>query len=83
MNCDLLKQYGLVSLEAIKCHAHCYFGEVAMTDNVPALDAMDIVDIAPSMDNTHKKIFYKRVRSNMIATVIKNNLTSDLGVVSC
>eukprot|EP00957_Ditylum_brightwellii_P042201 3195904-Ditylum_brightwellii.AAC.1 len=75
MNCDLLKQYGFVSLEAMKRHAQCYFGDGATTDNVPALDAMDIADITPSTDDANKRIFYKRVLSNMIATVIKNNLT--------
>eukprot|EP00957_Ditylum_brightwellii_P167668 12764279-Ditylum_brightwellii.AAC.1 len=38
---------------------------------------MDIADITPSTDDAHKRIFYKRVRSNMIATAIKNNLTSE------
>eukprot|EP00957_Ditylum_brightwellii_P068620 5209887-Ditylum_brightwellii.AAC.1 len=59
----------------MKCHTHCYFGDNAMMDNVPALDTMDITDITPSIDDAHKRTFYKRVRSNMIATAIKNNLT--------
>eukprot|EP00957_Ditylum_brightwellii_P077017 5853207-Ditylum_brightwellii.AAC.1 len=75
MNCDLLKQYGLLSLEAMKRRAHRYFGDDATIDDVPASDAMNIVDITPSTEDAHKRIFYKRVRSNMIATVIKNNLT--------
>eukprot|EP00957_Ditylum_brightwellii_P048299 3665644-Ditylum_brightwellii.AAC.1 len=61
----------------MKCHAHHYFGDDAMTDDVPALDAMNIADITPSTDDAHKRIFYKRVQSNMIATAIKNNLTSE------
>eukprot|EP00957_Ditylum_brightwellii_P180106 13719384-Ditylum_brightwellii.AAC.1 len=36
---------------------------------------MNIADITPSMSNAHKRIYYKRVWSNMIATAIKNNLT--------
>eukprot|EP00957_Ditylum_brightwellii_P037600 2843709-Ditylum_brightwellii.AAC.1 len=59
----------------MKCHTHHYFGDDTMMDNVPALDAMDIADITPSTDDAHKRIFYKIVRSNMIATAIKNNLT--------
>eukprot|EP00957_Ditylum_brightwellii_P005092 387173-Ditylum_brightwellii.AAC.1 len=50
-NCDLLKQYGLISLEVMKRNAHCYFSDDAMTDNVPALDAMNTADITPSTDN--------------------------------
>eukprot|EP00957_Ditylum_brightwellii_P111893 8533288-Ditylum_brightwellii.AAC.1 len=34
-NCDLLKQYGLVSLKAMKYHVHRYFGDDATTDDVP------------------------------------------------
>eukprot|EP00957_Ditylum_brightwellii_P177249 13502846-Ditylum_brightwellii.AAC.1 len=59
----------------MKCHAHCYFGDNTATDNVPASDAIFIADITLSTDNVHKRIFYKRVWSNMIATAIKNNLT--------
>eukprot|EP00957_Ditylum_brightwellii_P018717 1406502-Ditylum_brightwellii.AAC.1 len=44
----------------MKRHAHCYFGDDATTDNVPALDAINIADITPSTDNAHKRIFYKR-----------------------
>eukprot|EP00957_Ditylum_brightwellii_P160110 12187820-Ditylum_brightwellii.AAC.1 len=58
----------------MKHHAHCYFGDDAMMGDVPALDAMDITGIMPSTDNAHERIFYKRVRSNMIATAVKNNL---------
>eukprot|EP00957_Ditylum_brightwellii_P068413 5194096-Ditylum_brightwellii.AAC.1 len=61
----------------MKRHAYRYFGDDATKDNVPASDAMDIADIMPSTDNAHKRIFYKRVRSNMITTSIKNNLTSE------
>eukprot|EP00957_Ditylum_brightwellii_P077559 5893726-Ditylum_brightwellii.AAC.1 len=50
----------------MKRHAHHYFGDNAMTNDVSALDAMNIADITPSTDNAHKRIFYKRVRSNMI-----------------
>eukprot|EP00957_Ditylum_brightwellii_P044860 3402821-Ditylum_brightwellii.AAC.1 len=46
-------------------------------DNVPALDTMDIADMTPSMDDAQKRIFSQRVQSNMIATAIKNNLTSE------
>eukprot|EP00957_Ditylum_brightwellii_P042407 3210808-Ditylum_brightwellii.AAC.1 len=48
----------------MKRHTHCYFGDNAMTDDVPASDAMDIADIMPSTDDAHKRIFYKRVQSN-------------------
>eukprot|EP00957_Ditylum_brightwellii_P094473 7193703-Ditylum_brightwellii.AAC.1 len=61
----------------MKCHTHRYFGDDVTTDDVPALDAMDIADTMPSTDNAHIRIFYKRVRSNMMATAIKNNLTSE------
>eukprot|EP00957_Ditylum_brightwellii_P018775 1411324-Ditylum_brightwellii.AAC.1 len=59
----------------MKCHAYCYFGDDAMVDDILALDAMDIADTTPSTDDAHKRIFYKRVWSNAIATAIKNNLT--------
>eukprot|EP00957_Ditylum_brightwellii_P124675 9502658-Ditylum_brightwellii.AAC.1 len=75
MNHDLLKQYGLVSLEVMKCYVHRYFGDDTTTGDVPVSDAVNIADIMPSTDNAHKRIFYKRVQSNMIATAIKNNLT--------
>eukprot|EP00957_Ditylum_brightwellii_P098684 7516971-Ditylum_brightwellii.AAC.2 len=61
----------------MKHHANQYFSADETTDDVPTLDAMDIADITPNTDNAHKRIFYKRVRSNMIATAIKNNLNSE------
>eukprot|EP00957_Ditylum_brightwellii_P192613 14664917-Ditylum_brightwellii.AAC.1 len=60
----------------MKRNSHHYYGDDATTDNVPASDATDIADITLSTDDAHKRIFYKRVRSSMIASAIKNNLTS-------
>eukprot|EP00957_Ditylum_brightwellii_P178452 13592912-Ditylum_brightwellii.AAC.1 len=59
-NWDVLKQYGLLSLEAMKRHANRYFGDDALSDDVSASDLMDIADITPSMDNNHKRIFFKQ-----------------------
>eukprot|EP00957_Ditylum_brightwellii_P211198 15365880-Ditylum_brightwellii.AAC.1 len=74
---NLLKQYGLLSLEAMKCHTNRYFGDDATSDNAQSSDSMNIANITPSTDNDHKKIFFNRVRSNMIEMAIKNNLTSE------
>eukprot|EP00957_Ditylum_brightwellii_P045262 3431622-Ditylum_brightwellii.AAC.1 len=67
----------------MKRHTHRYFGDDATTDNIPASDAMDIADITPSTDNAHKRIFYKRVWLNMIATAIKKISPQNLDVLSC
>eukprot|EP00957_Ditylum_brightwellii_P012776 965995-Ditylum_brightwellii.AAC.1 len=61
----------------MKCHANIYFRNNATSDDVPDSDLMDIDDITPNTNNAHKTIFFNRVRSNMIATVIKNNLISE------
>eukprot|EP00957_Ditylum_brightwellii_P106951 8159536-Ditylum_brightwellii.AAC.1 len=61
----------------MKRHVNCYFSADKTTDDVPSSDAMDIADITPNTDNAYKRILYKRVRSNMIAMAIKNNLTSE------
>eukprot|EP00957_Ditylum_brightwellii_P162918 12405924-Ditylum_brightwellii.AAC.1 len=66
-NQNLLKQYGLLSLKAMKCHANRSFRDNATTVNAPASDLMNIMDITPNTDNNHKKIFFNRVRFNMIA----------------
>eukprot|EP00957_Ditylum_brightwellii_P166453 12670348-Ditylum_brightwellii.AAC.1 len=61
MNQDVLKQYGLLSLEVMKRHVSCIFGDDATLDDVPASNAMNIADITPHSDNDHKKIFYNRM----------------------
>eukprot|EP00957_Ditylum_brightwellii_P104499 7961842-Ditylum_brightwellii.AAC.1 len=61
----------------MKHHGNPYFGDHATTNNAPASNAINILDITPSTGNDHKKIFFNRARSNTIVTAIKNNLTSE------
>eukprot|EP00957_Ditylum_brightwellii_P004739 360240-Ditylum_brightwellii.AAC.1 len=58
-DCDLLKQHGLLSLGAMKHHVHRYYGDDATTNDVPALDSIDIADITPNTENAHKRISIK------------------------
>eukprot|EP00957_Ditylum_brightwellii_P103560 7890727-Ditylum_brightwellii.AAC.1 len=59
-NQDILKQFGLLTLDDMKHHAHQYYKNDVTTDNVPATGNMNIADLTPGTDNTHKPLFFNK-----------------------
>eukprot|EP00957_Ditylum_brightwellii_P169637 12911929-Ditylum_brightwellii.AAC.1 len=59
---DLLEDMNtrLLNLDAIKRHANRYCCNDATTDDVPALNAMNIAGITLNTDNDHKKLLFNR-----------------------
>eukprot|EP00957_Ditylum_brightwellii_P114564 8735478-Ditylum_brightwellii.AAC.1 len=77
-NQNILKHFGLLQFDNLKHYTFGYYGINPNTGNAPDANNMDIADLDPAADANHHPAFYKRVRSNMIFTAIKNNLTADL-----
>eukprot|EP00957_Ditylum_brightwellii_P208953 15359655-Ditylum_brightwellii.AAC.2 len=61
VNWDLLCQYSLINLDAIKRHTNHYFSNNAMTNGVPAPNNMTIANLTPDTNNNHHAIFYNHV----------------------
>eukprot|EP00957_Ditylum_brightwellii_P065960 5002353-Ditylum_brightwellii.AAC.1 len=56
---ELLKQFFLLSLDAMKRHANWYISGDPLSDNVPIKANMDLAVLDPENNTNHKACFFK------------------------
>ena len=68
---DVIKNYKSLTKENILAHNNTYLGN----GNLEASPAnRNMLNLTPQTDENHKEMFYKRVRSKMVAQAVENRI---------